>query len=398
MEGQPSNPETIATVKSLLESIEDKEVLLLKGTVLIPPFEKVMTLLNITHRALWAKSKQLHPGLPDFKTMEKVFDARQVELSKGTEAKLIRHLPFSQKAAAFLVDSVNQGYGLSAITGWIGAVDSGLFEQPVAKEFWISTCKRIASLLTAEMHPLTGIPDRLQAYISADITQRLGCPLAQSLYPELIATWGDAPDGQAPVQYQHLLSLDCMATLLRIGAWMMAEWQASNWEIVCAGEQQDRMIGLSLIPRFSPTDGWDSPIRTALEAFATAAGWQQKQTAVTFLGRLWGKGDSGPDVASKTRLLRNWVQLRPSRPSYEMLFDLARVCAIEHVRLQGLDVEVGDADHMLNANLLRAAEALSRLVKYLDDLGVAPELIGSALACYESEYRLARTALGFPVE
>ena len=230
MEGQPSNPETIATVKSLLESIEDKEVLLLKGTVLIPPFEKVMTLLNISHRALWAKSKQIHPGLPDFKTMEKVFDARPVKLSKGTEAKLIRHLPFSQKAAAFLVDSVNQGYGLSAVTGWIGAVDSGLFEQPVAKEFWISTCKRIASLLTAEMHPLTGIPERLQAYISADITRRLGCPLAQSLYPELIATWGDAPDGQAPVQYQHLgfypISTDglkraenfksCRATLRRI--------------------------------------------------------------------------------------------------------------------------------------------------------------------------------------
>lgn len=385
-------------VRALIDSLQDKEVLLLNNTVLLPPFESVMKLLNISHRVLWAKQKQSRPGLPDIKTMGKLFDSHQVNMSKSTEAKLLRHLPIGPTMASFLVDTADQGFAVKGINGWMAALDTGLFEQPVATEFWISTCKSIAALIIEKMHPRSGIPARLQVYISAEVTRRLGCPLAQSLYPELIESWGRSSDGPASIQYQHLLALDCLATLLRVGAWMMADWQTSNWDIVCAGEQQSRMIGVNLIPSFSPTGGWDSPIGTALEAFATAAGWQQKQTAVTFLGRLWGDSDSGPDVASKTRLLRNWVQLRSSRPSYEMLFDLARVCAIEHVRVHGVDVELGNADHIMNANLLRAAETLSRLVNYLHGIGVAPELLSSALACYESEYRLARSALGFPVE
>ncbi|HHH9441317.1 TPA: hypothetical protein ACP32N_003255 [Pseudomonas aeruginosa] len=397
MDGQPNSPEFIERMSALMNTVQGKRILLLQNTVLLPPLDKVLKLLNISHRNLWDEIKRSRPGLPDFKTMAGLFEQNQAKISKGTETKLLRYLPVSPSSVAYSVELANMGFGFSGLTSWISTFENDLFEHQVAVDFWIAATKSIGKLITGSMRAAADVPARLQVYATAQITQRLGCPLALTRYESFVSSDGIGEQEQISIQHQHLLAVDCLATLLRLGAWVLADWQALHWDSTCSPGERNQMIGLSLIPTYTDANGWTSPIEIALERLASVAGWQGKQTAVTFLGKLWGGGVEGPDVASKIRLLRNWVQLRPARPSFEMLEDLVRLCRLEHARLQGLCTENDVGDVWLNASLLRVAETLSRLVFDFQNRGIAPDLIGSALGCFETEYRTAGSALGIPV-
>lgn len=371
------------------------QVRLIRDFILLPTFEQLYSMLDISMRNVWESGRKLHPGLPVYKTVAKIFEWGDFQpRSKGVEEKLLRNLPARESAKQLDQALLAQGFCMPAASGWASLFEKNLFSSRIASEYWLNVVRELAILNGPVFRGLSPGLSRLRAYAESELLARFGCPFSRELLAVKLPQLDDTFDIESSADLEQLMACDRIAALLRVAAWAMADWQTEYWELTVQDGLENTVMCRSMIPRYSAATGtWSAPVEVAVERLAEMAGWRRKQLPVTYLGKFWGGSDG---AESKTRLLRNWVQLRPGRPSFAMLVDLVRKCRIEEARLQGIEVGDWEADHWFSASIFRVAETLSRMVRGLEQMGYPPELVNSAMGVYESEYRAARGLLGRP--
>jgi len=286
------------------------------------------------------------------------------------------------------------GLAMPAATSWCALFEKDLFYSEIAANYWCTSVREIATLRGPHFSSLPLAKDRALAYETSGLPAKLGCPAARALLAENIPLWDEACDPSDTPELKHAMACDVLATLVRLAAWIMADWQVEHWELTEQDGLENTALCVSFIPRYSSeTASWSVPTKLAIDKLAEIAGWKRKQLAVTFLGKLWGGSEN---AESKTRLLRDWLNNRGGRPSYEMVYDLVKTCRLEQARLKGHEIGNWDLDYWFHACIFRVGESLSILTQEFVDSGISPELIDSATSVYEPEYRMARAMLGRP--
>lgn len=381
--------------RSFLESLDDKELPAVESALLIAP-DKVFELLEIPLRELWEARRQ-GTFLPTYKTYQKLITPGQSNWSRSSLDKVMRYASMSQYSIQFLTLQRDQGYLVPSLTAWLGLLEQGQLMSPIALDHWRDALCELAVLSGPVLHSAPPGYGRYKLYSSATIIVELGCPVVRE---ELLSLLEDQAPGlsleENPLLHRLLIA-DGISTLLRLAAWLMADWQVSHWDIQEREGTQDVIHAKWVIPRYCPSSAtWSCPMEDALAGLAKMAGWTGRPKPVTFLGKLWAAGDGLPE-GSRIRLLRNWLQLRPGRPSFEMLRRLVQMCMNQRAKNAGEAIGDWESDYRLSACVFRFAETLSRVVRFLHAQGYPTELIASIMSVYETEYRAARTVLRKPI-
>ena len=187
------------------------------------------------------------------------------------------------------------------------------------------------------------------------------------------------------------------SVLLRLAAWLMAESQVEKWDVEVREGTQNVIHAGWVIPSWcSSSNSWSNPIEKAFEKLAKLAGRTgNKQKPVTYLGKIWAASDAMED-ASRIRLLRNWVQLKGGRPSFNKLLDLMHVCFDIHFRERELPTGT-TVGYWEGACIFRFAETMSLIIRDAQKSGWPNDLLISMMSVYETEYRTARRLMGRPI-
>ncbi|MNB90336.1 hypothetical protein D3C75_373930 [compost metagenome] len=382
-------------LKSFLDSFGDRQVRINEPVLLISP-EKVFPLLEIQFRGVWEASRERRRGLPTYKTIQKLLVPGAAKNSQSSFNKLTRNIPTSRRAIQFLISEFDQGYSTPSLCSWLGMLELSNMSEP-ALDYWQEAFVELSQLGGPTFRSQPTVLDRYRAYDSAEITEKLGCPISRERLPRLLSEMRSEADIDCCPQLKPVLGADAFSVLLRLAAWLMADWQVTHWELQEREGTQNVIHAGWAIPRFCSASGtWSCPMEEALSKLAKLAGWKGKPNPVTYLGKLWAAIDNKPE-SSRIRLLRNWVQLRPGRPSFEMLTGLISTCMKSQLDDASVPTEERELHYWLDACIFRFAETLSRLLRDLHKEGCSSDLISSLMGVYETEYRTARGLLGKPL-
>lgn len=383
-------------ISEYLAAFGSKEVYL-REAVLLLPVEKVYTLLDINLRSLWEASREIRGGLPTSKTALKYLLKSESGVSIKAQQKFIRAVPMSRQSTELSIAQMENGFTVPTVTCWLGLLELSRLNS-VAMDYWKDKLYTLSELSGQVIRSLPDKRDRFFAYTSSGVVALLGCPASRQSMLDLINDLSEDELVQSRALAQ-LMSADSLATLLRLAAWFMADSQVANWEFEVEEGTQNVIRAIWVIPKWcASTQSWSNPMQAALEKLASLAGLTKKRPGpVTYLGKLWAAHD-GMEPESRIRLLRNWVQLKGGRPSFQMLLDLIRVSYDLHIKERGelpLDATVG---YWEGACIFRFAETMSIIIRDLQHARWPTELLISLMDVYETEYRTARHLLGRPIE
>lgn len=382
-------------LKTFLDSLGDGSVRICEPVLLISP-EIVFNLLDIQLRGIWDASRERRRGLPTYKTVQKLLVPGAAKPSQPSLEKLARNLPTSRRATQFLTSELDQGRCTPALFSWLGMLELSNLSEP-ALDYWQGAFNELSQLGGLTLRSQKNALDWWSAYDSAKIIQMLGCPNSRQRLPGLLSELTAEADLERCPLLKAVLAADAFSALLRLAAWLMADWQVANWDLQEREGTQNWIHAAWVIPVLCSSSGvWSCPMEEALSRLAKLAGWKGKSKPVTYLGKLWAAVDDKPE-SSRIRLLRNWVQLRPGRPSFELLMGLVSACMKKHAEDTGVPVEEWESDYWLSACVFRFAETLSLLLRDLRKDEYPPDLIRSLMGVYETEYRTARSLLGRPI-
>lgn len=378
---------------------EQKTIREVNNSALLLAVETVLSLLKTSLREILKAARQYKPHLPVDKTIVKLLKAPHQIPTRGTFLRLFREVPH-QALLKNLKDQGEDGYTWIVGDGWYSLFASPMFNHQVARDFWISFVQEAKILNAVEMRSAEGLLSQLHAYATAPVVERFGCATVRKLLSARLREVQDEDTARNDALLQHALVADKFAVLLRILAWLVADRVVDIWEMVEQEGMQDILPFDSLLPAYDPaTDQWSNPTTRALEQLAKRAGWQQKERAITFLGKLWSKHtpDDKTEPSSRMRLLRNWEQRKKGRPQFETLRSLAHAVTVKQALLAGDSPEGRESDTWLQAAILRIGETLSEILHRLNGLGIEERHIRGIMDTYREEYRFARAALGKPM-
>ncbi|MFI8746698.1 hypothetical protein ACIGKL_16245 [Pseudomonas sp. NPDC077186] len=382
-------------VSEYLAEFGDKEVYL-REAVLLLPVEKVFDLLDINLRSLWEASRSIRRGLPTSKTALKYLSQPASDISIKAQHRFIRAVPIPRQSAELSIAQLENGFTVPTITSWLGFLELSRL-NPAVLNYWKDRLYSLSELSGRVIHSLPNKRDRFLAYTSSEVVDLLGCPASRQPMIDLLHDLTEDELAQSRALAQ-LMSADSWAALLRLAAWFMADSQVANWEFEVEEGTQNVIRASWATPKWCAlSQSWSNPMEAALEKLASLAGLTKKRPGpVTYLGKLWAAHDGmGPE--SRIRLLRNWVQLKGGRPSFQMLLDLIKVSYDLHIKQRGDLPHDAQANYWEGACVFRFAETISILNRDLQRAGLPTELLISLMGVYEAEYRKARCLLGKPI-
>ncbi|MNM29974.1 hypothetical protein D3C81_405250 [compost metagenome] len=383
-------------ISAYLAAFGEKEVYLREAVLLIP-MEKLYALLDINVRSLWEAIKEVRRGLPTSKTALKYFSKSASDFSTKRQHRFIRTVPMPRQSTELSIAQMEKGFTVPTVTTWLGFLELSR-PNPVVLDYWKAKLYALSDLSGQVICLLPNKRDRFAAYNSSEVVVQLGCPASRQSILDLLHDLSEDELMQSRALAQ-LMSADSLATLLRLAAWFMADSQVGNWECELEDGTQNVIRAAWVIPAWcASSQSWSNPMQVALEKLASLAGLTKKRPGpVTYLGKLWAAHD-GMEPESRIRLLRNWMQLKGGRPSFQMLLDLIKVSYVLNHQQRGdlpLDAK---ADYWLVACVYRFAETMSLVIRDLKRAGWPTELVISIMDVYETEYRMARRLLGKPLE
>lgn len=364
-------------------------------SVLLVPFDQVCSLMDIKMRSVWDHARKIRKELPTSKTVLKYLSDESVNIPIKNHRKFVSLVSIPRRSADLFKFQIENGYCASAATGWLGFWEMAGINS-VAFNYWEKRLYEISDLSGRVIPSFLQQSEQFNAYNSSDVVVEIGCPACRQLFPDLLEKLSVDESQYSKKLLPQLIAADSFATLLRMAAWLVAESQIFNWEShVKDGTQNDVLLAW-VIPKWSEaSQDWTKPIETVLQKLASSAGLSKKRPGpITYLGKIWAAND-GVEDASKIRLLRNWVQLKGGRPSFEMILDLIKVCTACQ-RNNGFPS--AEEANWLAAYVFRFAETMSLLIRDMQKGGWPRDLIISMLGVYEAEYQTARRLMGKPIE
>lgn len=400
MDSRPT-PESAESLWDYIQALDSDQKIIraVNNSALLLPIEIVLKLLKTSIREILKAARQWRPYLPVDKTVVKLLKAPTQIPTRGTLLRLLRGAPY-EAILQNLIDQEKDGYVWQTGVNWHALFSSQIFIHRVPSEFWVSFVKEAKVLNGVEMSSAKGLLSQLHAYATAPVVERFGCATVRELLSARLREVQDEDTARNDALLQHALVADKYAVLLRILAWLVADMVVDIWEMVEQEGMQDILPFDSLLPAYDAAiDQWSNPTTRALEQLAKRAGWQQKQRAITFLGKLWSEHtpDDETEASSRIRLLRNWEQRKKGRPQFETLRSLANAVTMEQALLAGDSPEGREYDTWMQAVILRIGETLSEILHALNTLGIEEGHVTGIMDAYREEYRFAREALGKPM-
>lgn len=382
-------------ISQFLASYDDKEIRVCEA-VLLPQPEKVYVLLDIQFPALWESIRENRKGLPTIKTAIKHLSADSEKISRSSQKKFISALPVPKRLTELTKNQIENGFSVPTATHWLGFLSLAC-SNPAVLDYWEEKLYELSHLSGPVIRSQPKKIDRFIAYSDAEVVETLGCPASRQLLPKLLAELEDDHDFASNKELTQLLGADMYSVLLRLAAWLMAESQVEKWDVEVREGTQNVIHAGWVIPSWcSSSNSWSNPIEKAFEKLAKLAGRTgNKQKPVTYLGKIWAASDAMED-ASRIRLLRNWVQLKGGRPSFNKLLDLMHVCFDIHFRERELPTGT-TVGYWEGACIFRFAETMSLIIRDAQKSGWPNDLLISMMSVYETEYRTARRLMGRPI-
>jgi hypothetical protein len=377
---------------------ESKSIRVVNNNALLLPMDQILQLLNTSQREVWEAARVERRYLPVAKTVAKLTDEPLVLLGRSAMTRILRAMPVELAERALELPSRN--YFWPNGEQWRGLFISSFFAQPAAKSFWLQFVDA-ATTLNGALQSNDGAASVWEQYAASPLVARFGCPAFRPPCSLRIKNIGNDKESLDDPILVKCHTADVISVLLRIVAWHVADIVVTDiWDMVERDGQTDLVPLDSLLPRFDEkTNAWSNPTLSALEHLAKWSGWERKQGAPTYLGKLWAKytASGSTEATSRIRVLRNWTQRKKGRPKFSSMLDLAYAAVSERCRIDGDDASPCEHDAHTQAAILRWAETLALLLAHLEHRGFSTEEISAVMSTYSVEYRTARRMLGKPM-
>ena len=392
------NPAEENELVQFLDSTSDAQVRNCNAVLLLP-FDRILSLLDIELAEMWRAVREVRKGLPTFKTAQKLYVKEPQQPSMASFKKHLGALPVPRRTIQMLRHQFEKGYSTPETCHWLSFLEHTDSIHPAVTAYWEEKLYQVSDFSGIELRSHPTRIERCFAYNGSEIVRLLGCSKARELMPVTLSNLQFDEEVESSKELSNTFAADAFSTLLRLAAWLIAEAQVNNWEWEVSENSHNSIHAAWVIPRWcSSTSTWSNPMEHALERLAKAAGWSgKKQNPVTFLGKVWAEAED-MDPASRIRLLRNWQQLKPSRPSFKKLLELVQLCFDLHIQTRDDLPDGVEAAYWQGACWFRFAETMAIIVRDARKAGWPNDLITSMLGVYESEYRVARELLGKPIQ
>lgn len=399
MEYSKVPPSDFEWYRRLVEIADEKLVRVTPGGALLLPAAQIWKIINSSEAEMWQSARSQKPFLPVWKTMEK---ANNLTGSSPTEAslrKIYRGCGHRRLFQMRLEEWVASETLWRPAIEWTGLIDSDLFQQDASKTFWLNVIDDAAELHGTHFFQKSPA-EKIKIYKKSSLVQRLGSPLVHQALTSYCYDADREPGQEHDILLEHCLLVDTMCVLVRLSAWMTADFAVTNWAMMVRDSTQNIIPFQSMLPAYDDaSDQWNRPLDICLTRYSQEAGAPPDITTATFLGKLWSRSAGSDEHASKIRLVRNWIQEKPGRPKLSSLEEVAKALGDEKL-LRSPDMPDPDASttYFSLVLVLRLIETMSFMRRDLTRHGVSHELVSSVFQCFGEEYRLARRTLGKPLE
>ncbi|TDX23711.1 hypothetical protein DFO67_12428 [Modicisalibacter xianhensis] len=335
------------------------------------------------------------PGWPTWRTFSKLLKSpAAVEgIRPSTLRKLERmaeDIPALQplRAAAEELEVFWRPYA-----DWTGMIADKCLHFVVSKTYWQARIDKELALLT-EIHRVANVQARLRMLLDSELANEPGCRSARQASEKLLSLGPGAETYESCMELMHFRLCALSSTLLRFSAWLLAEWEYLTDTL------EARVPLEAFLPKLHCDDEtWTNPVKDFLDYLASLADCPRQRSTSAFLGRLWAdhvfRNDErglgrGEDVASKQKLLRNWMAGKGGRPEHRSIYELTRAV--------GRRLDPSDTHTLVVAahgcgHALVFLESCRHMLLVMRHIGLPDDMITEVFSVFDKEYLKASHAI-----
>lgn len=373
----------------------DRKIPVVGGFLFFYPMQELTTLLNSPTAIKHGYEEARSPGWLTWRTFSKFLRSlvSMKQIRPSTIKKMDRLMADKPELEFLRIDPDELEFLWRPYHEWSALIASRCLHKEISKRYWQSLIDAERELVAEIRHAL-GVHEKLRILLESDLVSVPGCSLARQDAKVLLSV--DPTSGNFDA-YPELIRFRLCAfstMLLRFAAWLAAEWE------YLTDSYKVRVPLETFIPQFSTVDGaWSDPVSSFLDYIAEQYGCPSKITASAFLGRIWaeheflndnvGSGQRG-DVASKQKLLRNWIRREGGRPEYSSIKGLTEAVAYKQASPgdTAFDaIAIGYAMAMVFLETCREFRLL------LSTNGLHNAMIEEVFSAYNAEYLKASQAI-----
>ncbi|MDN7133120.1 hypothetical protein JNO04_12285 [Halomonas sp. MC140] len=309
-------------IKKLLEA-DEKRILYVQGFLFFYPTHQLCVLLNAPTALKHGYEEAWKPGWLTWRTFVKFLNPSNVKgIRPTTQAKMERIVADKPELELLRFNSQELDFLWEPYNVWSALIASKCLHEIVSKEYWQSRVDAERDLIK-ELLDTVGAHNKLRVLLACNLASKPGCLLARHDVEKLLFI--DPPSGSFEA-YPELIRFRLCAfssMLLRFAAWLAAEWE------YLTDSYKVRVPLETFLPRFCPKVGaWSNPVSSFLDYIAANSGCPPDSTTSAFLGKLWAEQEylkddegigRGEDIASKQKLLRNWIGKDSGRPEHSSI-------------------------------------------------------------------------------
>lgn len=373
----------------------EQKIPVVEGFLFFYPMQEITTLLNSPTAIKHGYEEARNPGWLTWRTFSKFLGSlvsmRQIRPS--TIKKMDRLLADKPELEPLRPDLDELEFLWRPYHEWSALIASRCLHKELSKRYWQSLVDKERELVAELRHALS-IHDKLRILLESDLVSEPGCSLARQDAKELLSV--DPPSGGFDA-YPELIRFRLCAfssMLLRFAAWLAAEWE------YLTASYKVRVPLETFLPQFSPVSGvWNNPVSLFLDHMADKYGCPSETTASAFLGRVWAEHEflndnivygQRSDIASKQKLLRNWIRREGGRPEYSSIKGLTEAVAYQQASPDSDELKAVSTGYAMAMVFLETCrEFRLSLSKY----GLPNAMIEEVFASFNAEYRKASQAI-----
>lgn len=367
----------------------------LEGFFFFYPTKLLCRLLNMPTALKHGYEAMKSPGWPSWKTFEQLQDnPLAVErMRPSTLAKLERMAAEIPETQALRIDPAQLDVVWWPYHDWSTLIASHCLKAAVSKAYWQKRVDAELQLII-QLHQSQNVHDKLRLLLRCNLASKPGCSLARHDVEDLLASDPSSESYENCLELRRFRLCAVLSTLLCFAAWLVAEWEYLTDTL------EARVPLERFLPQYNPDAGaWNNPVQVFIKYMAMQAECPPESTASACLGKLWAdhefREDSegcgrGEQIASKQRLLRNWIKGVGGRPKLGSVRALTKVVAHEVTKPEEPGFELVAEGYARAFVLLETCRAVQ------NDMSVAKvpiPMIEEVFSVFQPEYLKASTAI-----
>lgn len=379
--------------KSVLEK-NKKKIPFIEGFLFFYPIHQLCVLMNAPTAFKHVYEEARNPGWPTWRTFIKLLNPLNInEIRPSTQSKIERIVADRPELDSLCPDLQELEFFWQPYNEWSGLIASKCLHELVSKRYWQSRIDAERDLIK-ELLNTVGAHNKLRVLLAFNLASEPGCLLARQDVEGLLSI--SAPSGGFKA-YPELIRFRLCAfssMLLRFAAWLAAEWEYLN------GGHKGRVPLETFLPQFCPQVGeWSNPVLSFLDYIAANSGCPPNSSTSAFLGKLWAEHEylkdvvgsgRGEDIASKQKLLRNWIGEDSGRPEHSSIKGFTEAVAYRQASPSD------DAFDVIAIGYTRAfifLETCREFRAFLSTYKLPNSMIEEIFSVYGAEYKKASQAI-----